>query len=327
VAKIGEGGMGVVYKAIHPTLGIPVAVKTISPNYLAAPEVRTRLKQEARAAAGLSHENIISVYDYDEWEGCPFIVLEFLQGEDLKAIITARKPMGIGEKFRIMISLCAGLSHAHGLGIIHRDIKPGNIFITQTGRVKILDFGLARPGSSDLTRTGMKMGTPAYMSPEQIQGKRPDYRTDIFSAGVVFYELLTYSKAFTGDSDYAISFKIVQQDPEPIEQIDPTIPGECSQILSRALAKDPALRYQSTAEFGRDLEGALKAIQEREQEVHRLYMEVRRLDETVEPARVLELLDRILTLAPRHVAALVMKQEIVDARARPTESSMNAGRA
>jgi serine/threonine-protein kinase len=302
--------MGVVYRALHPTLGIEVAVKTISPYYAAQPVVRTRLKQEARSAAQLSHENIIHIYDYDEWQEGPFIVLELLEGEDLKSLIAARKPMGLDRKIEIMLMVCAGLGHAHEKGVIHRDIKPGNIFITNAGRAKILDFGLARLDSSDLTRTGMKMGTPAYMSPEQIQGHRPDYRTDIFSAGVVFYELLTYTKAFTGDSDYAISFKIVQNDPEPLDRVDPTVPAELPPILARALAKDPANRYQSVAALAKDLEQARRLIRDREQEVHRLYMEVRALDDGVEREKMLSLLEQILALAPRHVAALLLKEEL-----------------
>jgi serine/threonine protein kinase len=302
--------MGVVYKALHPTLGIEVAVKTISPCYAAQTVVRSRLKQEARSAAQLSHKNIIHIYDYDEWEEGPFIVLELLEGEDLKSVIAAHKPMSLEQKIEIMLMVCAGLAHAHDKGVIHRDIKPGNIFITRSGQVKILDFGLARLESSDLTRTGMRMGTPAYMSPEQIQGRRPDHRTDIFSAGVVFYELLTYSKPFTGDSDYAISFKIVQNDPEPLDRIDPTIPPELPPILSRALAKEPDKRYESVEGLSKDLERTLNAIRERKQEISRLYREVRSLDPGIAGERMLVLLDRILSLAPRHMAALLLKQEL-----------------
>jgi len=309
-SKIGEGGMGVVYKAMHPTLDIVVAIKTISAHLSTEPEIRARLKQEARSAARLSHKNFVTVFDFDEHEGRAFLVMEYLEGKDLKEIITARRIIGLDQKIRYMREVCEGLAQAHKLGIIHRDIKPSNLFITDAGELKILDLGLARVVSSDLTRSGVRMGTPAYMSPEQVQGLHLDHRSDIFSAGVVFYELLSYSKAFTGNSDYAITFKIVQNDPEPIEKIDPTIPPEFSSVLAKAMAKDPAQRYQDMDEFARSLAGASNMLGEREDKVSSLYQEIRALDDEEEEDKALELLNRLLDMAPRHVAALERKREI-----------------
>jgi serine/threonine-protein kinase len=306
--------MGIVYKALHPTLDIVVAIKTISAHLDSEPEIRARLKQEARSAARLSHKNFVTVFDFDEHEGRAFLVMEYLEGKDLKEIITARKIIGLDQKIRFMREVCEGLEQAHQIGIIHRDIKPSNIFITDKDEVKILDLGLARVVASELTRSGVRMGTPAYMSPEQVQGLHLDHRSDIFSAGVVFYELLSYSKAFTGNSDYAITFKIVQNDPEPIEKIDPTIPSEFSAVLAKAIAKDPAERYQSMEEFAQSLTDSSQTLGERENRVTDLYQEIRALDDEKEEARVLELLNRLLEMAPRHMAALERKREIDERR-------------
>jgi serine/threonine-protein kinase len=309
-SKIGEGGMGVVYKALHPTLDIVVAIKTISAHLDAEPEIRARLKQEARSAAKLSHKNFVTVFDFDEHDGRAFLVMEYLEGQDLKQIITARRIVSLEQKVRYMVEVCQGLGQAHKIGIIHRDIKPSNIFITNAGEVKILDLGLARVVSSELTRSGVRMGTPSYMSPEQVQGLHLDLRSDIFSAGVVFYELLSYSKAFTGNSDYAITFKIVQHEPDPIEKIDPTIPPEFSAVLSRAMAKDPAQRYQDMNEFARSLERASQTLGEREDAVSSLYQQIRALDDEEEEEKVLGLLNQLLEMAPRHMAAVERKREI-----------------
>ena len=153
--------------------------------------------------------------------------------------------------------MCEGLDHAHKMGIVHRDVKPGNIFITTSGEVKILDFGLARLASSDLTRSGVSMGTPSYMSPEQLRSEKVDFRSDIFSAGVLFYELLTYKRPFPGDSDFAISIKILQQEPDPIEIHDSSIPGGISAIVLRALAKDKDSRFSSALELAEALDDLL----------------------------------------------------------------------
>jgi len=241
--------MGVVYKALDPKIDRILAIKTISARLDEEPDLQERFRQEARSAARLSHQNIITIYDYDEEEGLAYLAMEYLEGEDLKSKIRNRASLSLDEKLRIMAEVCEGLSHAHKMGIVHRDVKPGNIFITTSGEVKILDFGLARLASSDLTKTGVSMGTPAYMSPEQLRSEKVDFRSDIFSAGVLFYELLTYKRPFHGNSDFAISIKILQQEPDPIEIHNSSIPPDVSAIVLRALAKERSARYRGMDEM------------------------------------------------------------------------------
>jgi serine/threonine protein kinase len=269
LSKIGQGGMGVVYKALDPKIERVLAVKIISARLDTEPELRSRFRQEARSAAQLSHKNIITIFEYDEEDGLAYLAMEFLDGEDLKTKISNRQWMPLEQKLRIMKEVAEGLSHAHRMGVIHRDIKPGNIFITRSGEIKILDFGLARLTSSELTRTGVSMGTPAYMSPEQLRYDRVDHKSDIFSAGVVFYELLTYHKPFHGDSNFSISLKIVDSDPAPVEDLEKSVPPALSSIIRRTLEKDPARRYQTMDELLDDLEQARRSVEERTLQLQR----------------------------------------------------------
>ncbi len=251
--KLGQGGMGVVYKALDTLLERVVAVKMVSTNLDADPELRTRFFREGRAAGQLSHRNIVTIFDLGEENGTAYIAMEFLEGEDLRTRLHRSEPMDLRSKIRIMTEVCEGLAHAHERDVIHRDIKPANIFVTRSGPVKILDFGLARTISSDLTSGGRAMGTPNYMSPEQVRGEKVDNRTDIFSLGVSFYELLTHRKAFQGDSFTSTIFKILQNDPTPIENIDPTIPPELCTLVYKALTKDREQRYRNLGEVLRDI--------------------------------------------------------------------------
>jgi serine/threonine protein kinase len=269
LSKIGQGGMGVVYKALDPKIERVLAVKIISARLDTEPELRSRFRQEARSAAQLSHKNIITIFEYDEEDGLAYLAMEFLDGEDLKTKISNRQWMPLEQKLRIMKEVAEGLSHAHKMGVIHRDIKPGNIFITRSGEIKILDFGLARLTSSELTRTGVSMGTPAYMSPEQLRYDKVDHKSDIFSAGVVFYELLTYHKPFQGDSNFSISLKIVDSDPVPVEDLEKSIPPELSSIIRRTLEKDPASRYQTMDELLEDLDQIRRNLEERTLQLQR----------------------------------------------------------
>jgi serine/threonine protein kinase len=269
LSKIGQGGMGVVYKAQDPKIERVLAVKIISARLDTEPELRSRFRQEARSAAQLSHKNIITIFEYDEEDGLAYLAMEFLDGEDLKTKISDRQWMPLELKLRIMKEVAEGLSHAHKMGVIHRDVKPGNIFITRSGEVKILDFGLARLTTSELTRTGVSMGTPAYMSPEQLRYDRVDHKSDIFSAGVVFYELLTYHKPFHGDSNFSISLKIVDSEPAPVEDLEKSIPPALSSIIRRALEKDPARRYQTMDELLEDLDEVRRNLEERTLQLQR----------------------------------------------------------
>jgi len=180
--------MGIVYKALDPSIERIVAVKTMSADLDSDPELRARFFREARSAGQLSHKNIVTIYDLGEEAGKAYMAMEFLDGEDIKQLITSGVRVPIESKVEYMIEVLEGLAHAHQKGIFHRDVKPGNIYITNSGQVKILDFGLARMASSDITKTGLVMGTPNYMSPEQINGSAVDHRSDIFSAGATFYE-------------------------------------------------------------------------------------------------------------------------------------------
>lgn len=262
LAKIGEGAMGVVYKALDPHINRVLAVKTMSAD-MDEPELRQRFEREAWAAGSLSHKNLITIYDLFEEHGRIFIAMEYLDGEELKSKIARAEPMPLERKLRWMRELSEGLEHAHQKEIVHRDIKPGNIFITRKGHVKILDFGIARIASSDLTKSGMVMGTPNYMSPEQVMGKRVDHRSDIFSAGAVLYELLTLRKPFTGKSYHDTFTNIVAREPEPLLQAEPSLPPELQPIAMRALAKDPSHRYQRIEHFARDLDQMARTLDSR----------------------------------------------------------------
>src|SRR5262249_50822675 len=197
--RIGRGGMGTIFKAHDPVLDRPVALKVISDEVEVTDELRARFFREAQACARPSPPNILTVYDLGAENGRLFIVMEMLDGEELRPLLVQRKTLALGDKLAIMMQVCDGLHFAHQKGIVHRDIKPGNIMVLRDGQVKILDFGIAliAAAEGDLTRTGLIMGTLRYLSPEQVRG-RADYRSDIFSVGAVFYELLSLRAPFDG---------------------------------------------------------------------------------------------------------------------------------
>jgi len=248
VRVIGEGGMGRVYEAMDPIIGRRVAVKTIALNFATDPETRARFFREAQAAGQLSHPNLITIHDIGEQKDMPYIVMEYLEGMDLSRAIQQQQ-LSYDRKMQIMVDVCEGLAFAHAHEIVHRDIKPANIFLTNQGRVKILDFGLARGSMSDVTRTGKLVGTPNYMAPEQIRGDDIDHRADIFSTGVVFYELLSGRKAFEGESIATTMYKVLETQPEPVHLIDAQLPATLSQIIDRALTKDRSVRFQTSSEM------------------------------------------------------------------------------
>ena len=230
-----------------------VAVKVISATIDGNPDLRERFFREARAAGQLSHRNIITIHDLGEHEGVPYLAMEYFEGEDLQRRMAGHDRMSISHKLDLAIEVCEGLEFAHTHAVIHRDIKPANIFITDNGTVKLLDFGLARLVTSELTHSNMMMGTLNYMAPEQVRGERADHRSDIFATGVVLYELLSGRKAFQGDSFAATLYKILQEVPEPLDRIDSTLPWQMVAIVERALAKPRDERYQQMSEMLRDL--------------------------------------------------------------------------
>jgi hypothetical protein len=261
--KIGQGAMGVVYRARDPLMERIVAVKTMSTDLDAAPEMRARFFREARSAGQLSHKNIITIFELGEEDRRAYMVMEYVEGEDLKNRMARGERLSLEDKLRLVSELAEGLAHAHQKKVIHRDIKPGNIYITASGTVKILDFGLAHVASSDITKTGSVLGTPNYMSPEQVRGDKVDHRSDLFSTGALFYELLTGRKPFSTPTLHATLLKILEEDPEPVEHLEPSLPAELSSIVKRCLAKDPAERYQHADELVKDLERIRKALGER----------------------------------------------------------------
>ena len=273
VEELGRGGMGVVYKAHDSLMERDVAIKVMSDLMLAIPEIRSRFFREARTAGKLSHENITVVYDVGEDEGRPYIVMEYLTGSDLATLIEQREPISFLQKLDYAIQICRGLSYSHANEIVPRDIKPQNIRIVGNGKVKIMDFGIARSLTSTLTTTGAVIGTPYYMSPEQIQGRHVDKRSDIFSFGVLFYELLTGRKPFTGDVPTAVMFKIVYDEPERIDDTQVDHRNGLRDVVMKILAKDPDNRYQDLAEVADALENIvadLRADERRKMEQLRM---------------------------------------------------------
>src|SRR5262245_57148311 len=251
VRLIGAGGMGRVYEAHDPLIDRRVAIKTLSLDILNDAEARSRFFREARAAGQLSHPHLITIFDTGESDGHPYLVMEFLECEDLSRVLVGRQ-LPLATKLQLMTQMCHGLAYAHDRGVVHRDIKPANIFLTAQG-IKILDFGLARGAVSEVTQTGRVLGTPNYMAPEQIRGESTDHRSDIFALGVVFYELLSGRKAFEGDSVAATIYKVLEFQPEPVHHGDATLPIALSALVTRALAKDRNARYQRVDEMLQDI--------------------------------------------------------------------------
>ena len=245
--------MGIVYKARDPQLGRLVAIKMMTSGFDDKPEHLRRFFREAQSTASLQHPNIVTVYALGDYGGNAYLVMEYLEGLSLDVIIAARQPLSLLEKLNIMVDVCRGLGYAHQRYIIHRDIKPGNIMVSTDGAVKIVDFGIAHIAGKNETRPGQVIGSVSYMSPEQINSKPIDCRTDIFSTAVVLYQLLTYSLPFEGENTAATLLKIVNEPPPPLANFLPIIPSELEPVILRALNKDRDQRYSSADEFAADL--------------------------------------------------------------------------
>ncbi len=251
---IGEGGMGAVYKAEDRELGRTVALKVIRPELASNPDILQRFKQEILLASKVTDRNIIRVYDLGDAEGVKFITMEFVEGEDLRHLLQSQSKLPAAEAVDIMEQVVSGLRAAHRVGIIHRDLKPGNIMRATDGRVLVMDFGLARSMQGDgMTQTGMMLGTMEYMSPEQAQAKDLDARSDIFTVGLILYELLTSIMPYQAESAIASLLKRTQQRAIPVSDIDKNVPGALSNIVSKCLERDPALRYPSADDLLNDL--------------------------------------------------------------------------
>ncbi|HKH71422.1 MAG TPA: protein kinase [Vicinamibacterales bacterium] len=240
--RLGRGGMGTVYVAHDPVLGRMVAIKMFAGD-LDMADASERFAREARAAAALSHPNVVTVFDFGEFASQPYIVMEYVPGETMANVIRRKTPITIADKLRWMEELCAGAGYAHQMSLVHRDIKPANLMIDRSGRVKILDFGIARM-LGIASNTAVMIGTPGYMAPEQITGEPVDHRSDQFSIGVVFYELLAYSEPFPGDTLPMITHRIVHEEPTPLEQLVPDVNPDIIAIVRQAMRKRSADRFK-----------------------------------------------------------------------------------
>lgn len=256
--KIGEGAMADVYRAYDPSINRALAIKVLKNEFLQDEEYAARFLREAKAAGALSHPNIVTIFDVGEVSGHPFIVMELLDGKPLDQAMAEKRIGTVDEIVNIGMQLARALDYAHAQGIIHRDIKPSNIMLSQDGQsVKILDYGIARLNETDAllgqevlkTQVGAVLGTPRYMSPEQALGQTSDGRSDLYSVGIVLYELLTGKKAFSSGSMATLMLQITQQDPEPINKISPDVPGGLVFIVNKLLAKKPEKRFQKGAEL------------------------------------------------------------------------------
>jgi len=258
--QIGRGAMGVVYEAFDTVIERAVALKMLRtdvfpPEQLA--DVRARFKREAHSAGRLSHPNIVTVFDYGEHDGTPYIAMDLMVGEELARSLDSGARMALPQVVRVMEQLLGALAYAHENGVVHRDIKPSNVFVLRDGSIKVVDFGLARIETSNLTESGAVLGTPAYMSPEQFLGLPADARSDIFSAGVMLYQMLTGDRPFSG-SPTTIMQKVLRQDPVEPSVLNPTLSAGWDALIKRVLAKKPDDRLQSAREFAEWMRLALE---------------------------------------------------------------------
>jgi serine/threonine-protein kinase len=251
--KLGAGGMANVYLAEDQTLGRRVAIKLLNDRHASDDQFVERFRREATSAAGLTHPNIVSIYDRGEAEGTYYIAMEHLDGRNLKELLRARGPAPVQYSIEYARQILAALRFAHRNGIVHRDIKPHNVLVDSEGRVKVTDFGIARAGGTQMTEVGSIVGTAQYLSPEQARGAPVDQRSDLYSLGVVLYELLTGTVPFSGDAPVEIAMKHLSETPRPPSEVHDNVPRELDLVVMRALAKDPAERYASADEMDRDL--------------------------------------------------------------------------
>jgi len=260
VGELGQGAMGVVYKATDPLIDRIVAIKTITLSLAQdeREEYEARFYQEAKAAGRLSHPNIVTIFDVGRSGDIAYIAMEFLQGRELRDILNDEQQLPVDQVIDIVAQVALGLAYAHEHGIVHRDVKPSNIMVLRDGHAKITDFGIARMASAAVrTQTGMVLGSPKYMSPEQVMGKLTDQRSDIFSLGVMLYEMLTGQPPFLGENVNAIMYQTLNAIPQPPSSLNPAVPDMLNFIVAKALAKDIENRYQNARDLASDLRACL----------------------------------------------------------------------
>src|SRR5438477_6158457 len=252
--ELAQGGMAEVYLAHDQLLNRPVAMKALFPEYAREPSFVERFRREAQAAANLNHPNIVAIYDWGQEDGTYFIVMEYVEGRVLRDLIRSEAPLDPNQAAEITAEIASALAFAHRNGVVHRDVKPGNVLLTQSGTVKVTDFGIARAGTSDgLTQTGSVMGTATYFSPEQAQGLPVDGRSDVYALGVVLYEMVTGVAPFTAESPVSVAYKHVREDPVPPSERNPDVPPDLERIILTALAKSPENRYQTADDMRADI--------------------------------------------------------------------------
>ena len=263
---IGQGAMGQVFRAHDTVLNRHVAIKMMASEVSADPQLSQRFLREAQSAAQLNHPNIVTLHDFGDDNGQLFMAMELLEGQDLSRIIKQGTLASLEDKLALMEQCCDGLAFAHGMQLVHRDLKPANIHVHTSGRVKIMDFGLARVSGSDMTRAGTIMGSPNYMSPEQVRGERADSRSDVFAMGAVFYEVLSGHRAFDAEAVHAILYKVANTEPPSLRELCPDLPEILVEFVEKALRKEPAQRFGDAVEMRealdvcrRVLEGSLDA--------------------------------------------------------------------
>ncbi|HEX8800638.1 MAG TPA: serine/threonine-protein kinase, partial [Terriglobales bacterium] len=255
---LGEGGMGKVYKAFDKELGRTIALKTLQPELTKDPNVILRFKQELLLASRISHKNILRIHDLSEWEGVKFITMAFIEGNDLSQLLKEQRPFPMDRSLKIARQLCEALDAAHSEGVVHRDLKPNNVLVGKNDQVYVSDFGLAtslETAMLGMTRTGAFVGTPRYMSPEQVEGKQVDSRSDLYSFGLVFYEMVAGEVPFAGESTWQVMYQRVKEQPNDIKVVHPETPDNVARIIMHCLEREPANRYQSAREIIADLDG------------------------------------------------------------------------
>lgn len=263
VSELGQGAMGVVYKARDPLIDREVAIKTINLSLALdeREEYEARFYQEAKAAGRLSHPNIVTIYDVGRTGDIAYIAMEYLHGRELRDVLNENSKLPVSQVLDVVIQVAQGLAYAHEHEIVHRDVKPSNVMIVRDGHVKITDFGIARMASAAVrTQTGMVLGSPKYMSPEQVLGKLTDQRSDIFSLGVMLYEMLTGQVPFMGENVNAIMYQTLNAIPAPPSNANPAVPEMLNYIVAKALAKDLDARYQNATELVNDLRACREAL-------------------------------------------------------------------
>jgi hypothetical protein len=330
---LGQGGMGTVYKARDPVLDRMVALKTVSADVVGSPDSLARFQREARAAARLQHPNIVTIFELGEDGGAPYIAMELLEGRDLAEAMNPPGQLSLAQKVQIVSDVCRGLDYAHKRGVVHRDIKPANIRILRDGSVKVVDFGIARLGESNLTQTGIVLGTPSYLAPELLSGARVDHRADLWAVGVVLYELLAGRRPFQGPTFVGLAYRIVHEPMPPLDGTALGLPADLPLVVGRALAKDPSARYADMAELSAALEQAAgMAIHETpltpeaRQRAARQHMgEARRLVGENDLERALEAAHRARAVEPSNVDVVALVAEL-EARLNETPTLVSPER-